>query len=149
MSTNVRVVCLSKHTSLSNNKENPIQTSIELGVPYDPESIYFQMSGGSNFMLHTINQQAADMFELGKKYDVVISPSPIKAEPMAQKVDPEESVKPVFDKDDITTWPVEELRKIYTSIAASTYKSLDGTEVDCILIQGVFWAPTQDLYVDA
>lgn len=75
MSTKVKCKCVSKKTSQSYRKENPIQNEIELQVPYDQNSIYFQLSGGTGFVLRTINQQAADMFEIGKDYDVVISPS--------------------------------------------------------------------------
>lgn len=75
MSTKVKVKCISKKESMSYSKENPIATQIELQVPYDQNSIYYQMSGGTGINLNTVNQQAADMFVIGNDYDVVISPS--------------------------------------------------------------------------
>jgi hypothetical protein len=33
------------------------------------------LSGGTNLTLNTVNQDAADMFVIGKEYDIVISPS--------------------------------------------------------------------------
>ena len=75
METKVKVKCISKKGSLSHSKENPIATAIELQVPYDPNSIYFQLSGGTGIMLNTVNIEAANMFVLGNDYDVVIRPS--------------------------------------------------------------------------
>jgi len=75
MQTKVKCKCISKKESASYNKERPIQTEIELQVPYDQNSIYFQLSGGTALKLNTVNQEAADMFEIGKDYDVLISPS--------------------------------------------------------------------------
>jgi hypothetical protein len=74
-STKVKCKCISKKESASYSKENPIQTAIELQVPYDQSSIYFQLSGGTSVLLNTVNQAAADMFVIGKDYDLVISPS--------------------------------------------------------------------------
>jgi hypothetical protein len=75
MKTKVVVQCISKKESQSYNKDNPIQTMIELQVPYDQKNIYFQLSGGSNFVLNTINKDAADMFTIGGSYEVLISPA--------------------------------------------------------------------------
>ena len=75
MSTKVKCTCISKKESASYNKDNPIQTGIELQVPYDQNSIYFQLSGGTSINLQTINKEAADMFVIGKAYDILISPS--------------------------------------------------------------------------
>ena len=74
-STIVQAKCVSKKESESHNQEHPIATVIELQVPYDQNSVYWKMSGGTNLELNTINQGAADMFQLGKDYDIVISPS--------------------------------------------------------------------------
>lgn len=73
MSTKIVAKCISKKESQSWDKDNPIATTIELEVPYDTTSIYGKMTGGTK--LNTINKQAADMFELGKYYDILISPS--------------------------------------------------------------------------
>lgn len=75
MSTKVKVNCVSKKESKNWDEKNPIATTVELEVPYDQESIYWKLSGGTNLELNTVNQAAADMFELGKDYDIVISPS--------------------------------------------------------------------------
>ncbi|HXU27508.1 MAG TPA: hypothetical protein VN698_09775 [Bacteroidia bacterium] len=73
--TKVKVKCISKKESQSYNVENPIATAIELEVPYNQTSIYWKLSGGTNITLNTVNKDAADMFVLGKDYDIVISPS--------------------------------------------------------------------------
>ncbi len=77
MSTKVVAKCISKKESKNHDPENPIRTVIELQVPYDQKSIYWKLSGGTNLELNTVNQAAADMFELDKDYDIVISPSQI------------------------------------------------------------------------
>lgn len=75
-STIVKAKCQSKKVSDNyGNTENPVRTEIELEVPYDQSSIYWKMSGGTNLVLNTINQEAADMFEIGKLYNIVVSPS--------------------------------------------------------------------------
>lgn len=75
MSTKVKVKCISKKESANYDKENPIATAIELEVPYDQSSIYWKLSGGTNLTLNTVNKNAADMFVIGKDYDIMISPS--------------------------------------------------------------------------
>lgn len=74
-STIVKAKCVSKKETTGYSEENPNPWVIELEVPYDQDSIYWKMSGGTNLELNTINQEAADMFKLGKNYDIVISPS--------------------------------------------------------------------------
>lgn len=71
-STIVKVKCTSKKQSFYGNT---IQHSIELSVGYDPKSIYYQQSGGTGITLNTINQEAADMFLIGKDFDIVIAAS--------------------------------------------------------------------------
>ena len=75
MSTKVKVKCVSKKESANYAPENPIATAIELQVPYDQKSIYYQLSGGTALTLNTVNKEAADMFVIGNDYDIVISPS--------------------------------------------------------------------------
>ncbi len=75
METVVKVKCQSKKEVLNYDPKKPKSTSIELTVPCGQNSIFYQMSGGTNLVLHTVNQEAADMFELGKDYMIVISPS--------------------------------------------------------------------------
>lgn len=75
MSTKVVCKCTAKKESVNYDPEHPVSTAIELSVPYDQKSIYYQLSGGTTMTLNTVNQAAADMFQLGKDYDLVISPS--------------------------------------------------------------------------
>lgn len=72
--TTVECKCVSKKESANYNAEFPKQTEIELEVPYDQNSIFYKMSGGTNMVLRTVNQAAADMFELGGMYLLEISP---------------------------------------------------------------------------
>lgn len=60
------------------NGEDQIQTTIEMFVPYcsdpkDPQYPYARLSSGARFPLVTINQNAADMFQLGKHYMIEIT----------------------------------------------------------------------------
>lgn len=75
MSTKIKCQCVSKEESQSYRDDNPISTKIKLQVPYDQNSIYFQLSGGTAIELNTVNQAAADEFKIGKYYDVMIGPS--------------------------------------------------------------------------
>lgn len=72
-STKVIAKCISKKESKNYDEKNPIQSTIELEVPYDQNSIYWKLSGGTNLELNTVNQQAADMFIIGKDYEINIS----------------------------------------------------------------------------
>ena len=74
MSTKVVAKCISKKESQSFKKDNPVATAIELQIPYNQDSIYFQLSGGTSIILNTINKEAADQFVIGNDYSVVISP---------------------------------------------------------------------------
>ncbi len=71
-STIVKCRCTSKRQS-DTYQSGKLNHEIELIVPYDP--IYYQQSSGTGLVLKTINQDAADMFVIGKYYDVEISPS--------------------------------------------------------------------------
>ena len=75
MTTKVKCKCVSKKESKNWDEKNPIATAIELEVPYDQNSIYWKLSGGTNLTLNTINKDAADMFEIDKDYDILISPA--------------------------------------------------------------------------
>jgi hypothetical protein len=72
-STQVKMTCVSKKEI----KQYPTATpsfEIEMQVPYDQNSIFYQLSGGTNMVLRTINEQAAAMFQLQGEYMMVISP---------------------------------------------------------------------------
>lgn len=71
--TKVELKCISKKESIHHDQKS-INTHIELEVPYSSDSVYFKLSGGTNMALNTINKDAADMFVVGNKYEVVISP---------------------------------------------------------------------------
>ena len=75
MSTKVQLKCISKKESENYFEDHPIATAIELEVPYDQNSIYWKLSGGTNITLNTVNQNAANMFVIGESYDMVIGPS--------------------------------------------------------------------------
>lgn len=77
MKTRVEVTCIAKKQTQnygSNHKENPLQTEISFSVPYDPNNVYYQMSGGSAPVFYTVNQDVADMFTIGGKYAIEITP---------------------------------------------------------------------------
>lgn len=75
--TKVVCKCISKKESVNYDQNNPIATAIELEVPYDQNSVYWKLSGGTNMVLNTVNKDAADMFVIGNSYDLIISPSEI------------------------------------------------------------------------
>ena len=72
--TIVQCECVSKKESKSHRVENPINTAIELEVSYNPDSIFYQMSGGTNITLNTVNKAAANMFIIGETYEIAITP---------------------------------------------------------------------------
>jgi hypothetical protein len=73
-STVVEMLCVSKKQALPwGTKGNPVQYDIELQVPYDQKSVFFQQSGGTNQVLKTINQAAADLFEIGETYVMTLT----------------------------------------------------------------------------
>lgn len=72
MKPKVQCKCVSKKETINHDVDNTISWTIELEVPYDQNSIYWKMSGGSNFQLNTVNKEAADMFEVGKEYNITI-----------------------------------------------------------------------------
>jgi len=80
MKTKVVVTCISKKESKNWDINNPIATAIELEVPYDQQSVYWKLSGGTNMTLNTVNKEAADMFKIGNQYEMVISPVSTEAE---------------------------------------------------------------------
>lgn len=71
--TIVKVKCVSKKESINYDPLKPVTTAIELAVPYDQNSIFYQMSGGTVMTLNTVNQEAADMFFLGGEFMLSIS----------------------------------------------------------------------------
>lgn len=54
-------------------KQKP-QYELKFNVGYDQNSPYFQLSGGTQPILHTINEEVANSFEVGKEYMITIEP---------------------------------------------------------------------------
>lgn len=75
MQTKIKCTCASKKETQSFAIGNPINTCIELTIPYGADSIYYQMSGGTTMTLNTVNQDAANMFIVGDEYDILVSPA--------------------------------------------------------------------------
>ena len=73
MATKVVVECIGKKEKKNWDLNRPKAWEIELQVPYDQNSVYFQLSGGTGFNLNTVNEDAAKEFEIGGKYEVLIS----------------------------------------------------------------------------
>lgn len=81
MTTKVKCKCISKKEFQNYNNfdgVHPISTAVELQVGYDPKSVYYQLSGGTNLTLNTCNQEVADMFKIGNEYNILVSPSEIE-----------------------------------------------------------------------
>lgn len=78
----MRVNKISKSEYWNKNEDGSpmFQYQIDMSVKHtsdskDPNYPYAQLSGGTTFPLHTVNDEAAKMFEIGKEYDVVITPA--------------------------------------------------------------------------
>ena len=76
----VKVRCVSKKETLNGSKDSPSAVQIDFYVPYENNSIWYQMSGGTTLTLNTINKEAADMFSLGEDYSLEIYPAEGKTE---------------------------------------------------------------------
>ena len=74
METVAKVKCVSIKKKQNYDVAHPIGFEIEFDIPYDPKSIYYQMSGGTKPTLNTVNEEAAQMFEIGKDYKLSLSP---------------------------------------------------------------------------
>ena len=80
MNTQVKVYLESKtkkEVGYPNTKpENVAKPSYELkfNVGYDQTSTYFQLSGGTQPVFHTVNEEVANSMEVGKFYMITIEP---------------------------------------------------------------------------
>lgn len=72
MKTKVVAKCISKKETQNYDDQFPIRTTIEFEVPYDQSSVYWKMSGGTNLELNMVNQETADMFVIGKHYEILV-----------------------------------------------------------------------------
>lgn len=84
--TQVKCQCISKKELKNWDAKNPIVTEIELEVPYDQNSIYHKLSGGTNMVLRTVNQAAANMFKIGSDFMLTIEPAPVEQTAETQPV---------------------------------------------------------------
>lgn len=81
MKTQVKVYLESKtkkETGYPNQKpEHATKPQFELkfNVGYDQNSTYFQLSGGTQPILHTVNEDVANSMEVGKWYMITIEPT--------------------------------------------------------------------------
>lgn len=67
MKTLVEVKVISKKETVNWDKNYPKAFEIEFEVPYDQTSIFHKLSGGTNAVLRTVNEEAAKNFEVGTK----------------------------------------------------------------------------------
>lgn len=51
------------------------QYELKFNVGYDQNDIYFQLSGGTQPILHTVNEEVANSMECGKYYMITIEPT--------------------------------------------------------------------------
>jgi len=70
METIIECTVVSKKETINWNKEYPVSTAIELQVPYDQNNIFYQLSGGTNMILNTVNQKVADEFKINDKVEL-------------------------------------------------------------------------------
>lgn len=80
MNTQVKVYLESKtkkETGYPNQKPETAQKpqyELKFNVGYDQTSQYFQLSGGSQPVFHTVNEDVANSMEVGKWYMITIAP---------------------------------------------------------------------------
>ena len=80
MNTQVKVYLESKtkkETGYPNTKPEQVQKpsyELKFNVGYDQNSTYYQLSGGSQPVFHTVNEDVANSMEVGKWYMITISP---------------------------------------------------------------------------
>lgn len=69
MKTVVEVTVASKKESKNyyGDQSHPKAFEIEFEVPYDANSVFHKLSGGTNAVLRTINEDAASQFNVGDK----------------------------------------------------------------------------------
>lgn len=81
METQVKVYLESKtkkEMGYPNQKPEQVikpQFELKFNVGYDQTSTYFQLSGGSQPVFHTVNEDVANSMEVGKWYMITIKPA--------------------------------------------------------------------------
>lgn len=71
--TIVEVTCTSKSSTETNYNKGKKEHVMKMEVGYDPNNVFYQQSGGTFMELHTVNEAAANIFEVGEKYQIEIS----------------------------------------------------------------------------
>jgi len=56
------------------NQPSKPEWELKFNVGYDKNNVYYQQSGGTQPLFNTVNEEVANMFEVGKKYAIEISP---------------------------------------------------------------------------
>jgi hypothetical protein len=77
MKTRIEVYLESKTKKEIGYPNQPSQKpsyELKFNVGYDQTSQYYQLSGGSQPVFHTANEDVANSMEVGKKYAIEISP---------------------------------------------------------------------------
>ena len=74
MKTQVEVKLVSIKKELNYNPDRPFRYELQFEVPYDPQSIYYQLSGGTKPTFNTTNQEVVDSMVLSGKYMITIDP---------------------------------------------------------------------------
>lgn len=78
MKTQIKVFLESKtkkETGYPNSAATKPQYELKFNVGYDQNSTYFQLSGGSQPIFYTVNEEVANSMECGKWYMITIEPS--------------------------------------------------------------------------
>lgn len=74
MDVTIKVKCFSKKESHNYDPKEPKVITLEMQVPYDQASTFWQTSGGTNLLFNTTNQSIADQFKVGEDYMLNITP---------------------------------------------------------------------------
>lgn len=53
---------------------NKPQYELKFNVGYNQDDVYFQLSGGTQPILHTVNEEVANSMSVGKYYMITIAP---------------------------------------------------------------------------
>jgi len=77
MKTQVKVYLESKtkkETGYPGQPSGKPQYELKFNVGYNQDDIYYQLSGGTQPILHTVNEEVANSMECGKYYMLSIEP---------------------------------------------------------------------------
>jgi hypothetical protein len=74
--TKVVLKCVAKKELINYDPAYPKRFEIEFDIPYAKDNVYSVMSGGTKPTLCTVNTEAANMFVIGKDYEMKLRPVP-------------------------------------------------------------------------